>query len=241
MPNHFHLILPENSQNPKQVTHRLGGFMAGISKENGARNFWQPTPPPAPIPDRDYLFRVLRYVALNPCRKNLCADPLEWYWSTYRDTMGASIDSTGTALTVAKALRDSSPNFRVRFHASVSADQSVSITGTPPPTSATPTQIPSAAILEILAAAAGAMKTQPIEVMHQGPLRTLFIHLASRHGWKNIKVLTQLTGLARRSIYRTLEHPAPAGIEAADLCLGDPRLRPKIKDCEQILVARDAR
>ena len=35
-----------------------------------------------------YLRRVARYIALNPVKARLCADPAEWPWSTHRATAG---------------------------------------------------------------------------------------------------------------------------------------------------------
>lgn len=241
MPNHVHLILPAHLDSGGQMNRTLGGFMAGISLKEGKENFWQPIPPPSLItPDK--LAINIRYLALNPCRKSLCSDPLQWYWSTYREIMGACIpafgrSSSGTLTSeytdrerrTIQALRESKHGFRVRFHTYVSADPSVAVAGTPAPKAAPPSDWAKTPLEEILAAAAGALRVSVKQVRKRGTLRTLFIQLAYRQGWrKHTPLLAMITGSTEGSIRRTLKHPPPVGIEAADLCLGDPRLRMKI-------------
>jgi REP element-mobilizing transposase RayT len=222
MPNHVHLILPITSN---EVTHqKLSGFMGALSKKTGHKILWQKVPSPVSIPDRHHLRRQLRYVALNPCRKGLCRDPLEWYWSTYREIMGATVVRNQSFVEIAKILGEPKQDFRVRFHAYVSGDPSVSISGTPLPKRSLPKDIPEQSIGEILSAAAAALRVSRTELLHRTPLRRLFIHAAVRHGWKQNKILAHLCGTSLTSIQKHRRLPFPPGVDAVDLCLGDKRL-----------------
>ena len=224
MPNHLHLILPSDVPTPR-VHRKLGGFLGAVSVQQQQEKLWQQIPSPSAIPDRAHLRRQIRYLALNPCRKGLCADPLEWYWSTYRDVMGATADGEHRTGVLTELLRMPLRDFRVRFHSYVSGDPSVKVEGTAPPKAAIPKIWAEESIGEILAAAAGALRTTPVDVQKQGPLRPLFIHLAYRHGWRQPTLLAEICGVSPRAIQFLLSQPPPSGIHAADLCLGDRRLR----------------
>jgi len=224
MPNHCHLILPGLAE-PAGVYRRLGGMLSGVSRRSGIEDLWQPIPTPAMIPDKHHLRRQIRYVALNPCRKALCTDPLEWYWSTYRDIMGAILGKREPHLHLATLLGEPPHHFRARFHKYVSGDPSVNISSTPLPFPEIPKKWPERAIMEILHASAAALRTLPARVETTGPLRTVFIHLAHRHGWKQASLLAEICKLHVETVRRILKRPTPVGIEAADLCLGDIRLR----------------
>lgn len=227
MPNHLHLILP-TADNHKQTLSRLGGVIGQISKGNGIRGYWQPIPPPSLIPDKFHLKRQIRYVALNPCRKELCHDPLEWYWSTYRELLGATLQGYPGVQSLAEVLGDSQPNFLDRFHAYVSGDPSVAIAGTIRPQPDHPQTYAYKSIDEILAAAAAALRLSAPSVRSKGPLRPLFVHLAYHHGWNyRTSLLAEICGVSSRAIRFILKKPAPHGMEAAHLCLSDERLRLK--------------
>ncbi len=225
MPNHLHFIVPEG-----EICH-LVGFLGAVSKWLRVRRLWQPIPQPAEIPDRHHLRRQVRYIALNPCRKKLCQDPLEWYWSTYRESMGAALEGRPILNNLTTALGESSHKFAVRFHSYVSSDPSVCVEGTPLPTPAIPRIWARQSISEILAAASAALRIPPDEVKNKGELRPLFIHLAYRHGWRQVSLLANICGIEPRSVRRILSHSPPAGMDIGDLCLGDPRLR-KFSDPE---------
>ncbi|MEO5968875.1 MAG: hypothetical protein ABIQ95_03025 [Bdellovibrionia bacterium] len=224
MPNHLHLILPKKEEDDTDF-RKLSGLLGGISKRSKLRKLWQSIPAPADVPDKFHLRRQVRYVALNPCRKGLCADPLEWYWSTYREVIGASVERCESAVKLACVLGEPSKKFEVRFHGYVSADPSVRVAGTEFPTPAVSKIWSEESIGEILAASAGALRVPPADVKKQGSLRTLFIHLACRHGWRQPILLSRICGITPRAVHYVLNQPVPKGIEAAELCLGDRRLR----------------
>lgn len=220
MPNHLHVILPKSAR----FIHPISGLLSGISRREKLKKLWQPIPEPSHISDLFHLRRQVRYVALNPCRKKLCADPLEWHWSTYREVMGATLEQRN-ATQLAQILGESNKNFKVRFHAYVSGDPSVSVGGTPFPHLAVPKAWATESIGAILDSASSALRLQPREIQNNSALRALFVHSAYRHGWKQPQLLAQMCGISPRAIRLILKRPTPLGIEAVDLCLGDIRLR----------------
>ncbi len=120
MPDHVHLLLPHD-----EGLVRLRRVMSGFARSRlalrcgqGAALAWERAPAPEPVTD-DKIDRVVRYVHLNPCRKRIASDPLAWPLSSHRDFVGLGPDSG--------RLRHARPGW---FHAYVSADPSVSVSGT---------------------------------------------------------------------------------------------------------------
>ncbi len=225
MPNHFHLILPASLR--LEAASKIAGLLSSVSKRQGIAQLWQPRVEPTVVPDVRHLKRQVRYVALNPCRSDLCSDPLEWIWSTYRDVAGATVHPWVKAETLASVLGERQRDFRVRFHAYVSGDPSVAVEGTAPPEKAKLYLLPHYAIGEILIAAAAASRVPIKEVsQNRSAARALFVHLAHRHGWTDSAVLAKVCDTSPRTIRYVLERkPDYLALEAADLCLGDTRLR----------------
>jgi REP element-mobilizing transposase RayT len=224
MPNHLHLLLSEKENSQSQVPHRLGGLLGSVTKRLKQQALWQPIPPHSVIPDRNHLKRQIRYLALNPCRKRLCADPTSWHWSTYREILGASSENPDRAAKIIRTLGESDNNFQVRFHAYVSGDPSVCVAGTPSPVRAQPTELSRHSLGEILEASAAAMRVRSCEIQANFRLRHLFIHLAYNYGWNRPSLLAQICGQSISSIHWVLTKTTPTGLEAAELCLGDRRL-----------------
>jgi hypothetical protein len=134
MPTHLHLLVA--AADPDELRRGLGALLSGLTRSGAfgpARRLWEPVPPPEPVPDRCHLRRLVRYLALNPCRDGLCADPLSWLWSTHRDVMGAAVEPWVTPERLAAALRESPRGFAAAHHAYVAADPTVDVNGTPPP------------------------------------------------------------------------------------------------------------
>lgn len=223
MPNHLHIILPKTSEGRK----KLGILLASISRRKKRSFLWQPVPQPHEIPDLHHLRRQVRYVALNPCRKKLCHDPLEWCWSTYRDVMGASVEKLDRAERMARTLKETNSEFRVRFHAYVSSDPSVSVTGTTAPLHYELSAIVEKSVGEILRASAASLRVLPSDVERRGSAcRTLFIKMAYRHGWGKPQLLATLCKIEKSAVHRCLNRSITLkNLEAADLCLVDARLR----------------
>lgn len=226
MPNHFHLLMPFKSSASENHHRRIiNGLTGSLSRKLKEPGLWQHQNPPSPISDRHHLRRTIRYVALNPCRKNLCKDPLEWPWSTYRDLFGSTVDPWTTAARIAHTLGENERGFESRIHLYVTSDPSVSLVGTPMPKASQSTTLAQEGILEILNAASAALHVQPPKIKSEGQLRSLFIHLACRQGWKNTSLLAELCGITPRAVRFILSKAPSEGLGAAAFCLGDQRLR----------------
>ena len=121
--------------------------------------------------------RDIRYIALNPCRAQLCADPLQWLWSTHREVFGAAAQPW---LDVDRLLE--LEGTRERHHAYVSSDPSVAVTGTPPPRVAAPSPIATRPIADIGLAALAAWRLPNGSLRSRGPARHDFVRLAPEQG-----------------------------------------------------------
>ncbi len=221
MPNHLHLVLPKESQ---QVTFRLAGWMGGITRKTEQKHLWQKIPEPREVYDSVHLKRLIRYVALNPCRKDLTPDPIQWYWSTYREVLGASSDSGDLNLRTALAFGEKEKNFATRFYDYVSADESVKIRKQMPVAERVP-KFAVQLIESIRLAATAALRVNPLEVQKPGEARNLFVHLARRHGWRQTQVCAKICQASERTIQRIAVSQPPSSFFSAELCLGDPRLQ----------------
>ncbi len=197
--------------------------MGPVSRTLKVKALWQLIPPPAPIPDGHHLHRQVRYIALNPCRKGLCQDPLEWQWSTYRDLFGASAYLPQNSGSLASALGRSNEKFLPWLHKYVSEDSSVKVTGTSLPKLSKLNRFQS--LQMNLLAAASALNEHPNTVKNRGSiLRRLFIHFGYKNGWKRRpELLAELCQTSPRSIHRILKEPTPQGLAEAQVCLSDAR------------------
>ncbi len=221
MPDHIHLLIIALAAG--LARGRLSRCLAGFSWGRG-RHLWQEIPEPELVRGRKKMRRTWRYIALNPCREGLADDPLAWTWSTYRDAMGAAVDPWITLAALRSGCRDPLFASPPRVQAYVSADPSVDVAGTPLPIAPEPSAIPSCSLDAVAAAVAGALRTPWIEALRMPQGRRLFVALAQRQGWHDAAHLAQVLGVRKRTI-RTLRNQSPGGLEAAALCLGDPRLR----------------
>ncbi len=119
MPDHLHLIIPSKENDPAELQSILRAVL------HGGR--WGSPPAPQPIPNISHLRRHVRYVHLNPCRDELCDDPLRWPWSTHRDYVGAA------AFPASDEPKRMNLAQRRAFHKYVSSDPSVHPMGTAAP------------------------------------------------------------------------------------------------------------
>lgn len=164
MPNHLHLILPATSAGPEGDLRRLRRFY-------GDSALWEAVPEGRAIADLGKLRTQMRYVHLNPCRKKLCGDPLNWEWTTHRDYVGAAggVSQSERGVLLKKLGFGTGWEGRVRFHQYVSGDPSVHTQGTPPP------RLPrKAAVVDLVAlerAAALALRADPVALRRKGRQR----------------------------------------------------------------------
>jgi hypothetical protein len=224
MPNHLHQMVGSDSADT--LRRRVAALLSGLTRSGlcgPERLVWQTVPAPKPIEDVRKLRRDVRYVALNPCRARLCADPLEWTWSTHRDVMGAVADPWVTAERLAAALQIAPRGFAAKHHAYVSGDPAVRVDGTPPPIAAPRRQSALVPLEAVAAAAAAALRLPPAAVTTRAEARRLFVQLAQHQGWRDARMLARRCGLQPWQVFHLLRQPAP-GLDAARLCLGDRRL-----------------
>lgn len=212
MPDHVHLILPHRDQ-----AGRFYRVRSGYSRWLG-HAVWARAPAPAPIAGEQHLHTARRYVALNPDRARLVADPLEWPLSTHRDRVG---------LAAPPAIPPSrTPD---REHALVSADLTVRVEGTPLPR----VRFEPVDILAVSAAVNGVCRAPSHRIRDRGPARRLFVQTAWIHEIHDTAHLAEATGLTRRQVQKLVAGLPPRGATLADPALdacvravGDPRFFP---------------
>lgn len=199
MPDHVHLI-------SRHLSHDAWlGFIRGYAcwrnhhRSEPGRCVWLPVEPAEPVVDSKHLRRTVRYVALNPCRDRLVADPLAWPFSGHRDAVGLAVPC------VLPLERDP-----FRHHAYVSSDPSVMVEGTDLPggmrgmRDATPAQV--------TAAVSALTRTTLDQLQRRGPARALLI-----------QSLVACTPLSKRAIARELGMSASAVCDSTPISEGDLR------------------
>jgi hypothetical protein len=220
MPDHMHLIV--EVADADAARRKLRALLGGVTRGAGGFRIWQPVPKAAAIPDAHHLLRQLRYVALNPCRAGLVADPLSWPWSTYRGTLGAEVDAWVQLERIAQALgwqRTGAESVARRLHAFVSIDPTVNVSGSPLPQEVPPSLIAKFPLTRVLAAAVAAT---PLAGVH-GFRRALFIRLARQQGWTDNKLLAAASQMSVNAVQRAARQPSTL-VTCGAMCLGDERL-----------------
>ncbi|MBI5480546.1 MAG: hypothetical protein HY906_16935 [Deltaproteobacteria bacterium] len=240
MPNHPHLIL--DTPEPERARTTLALILAALGRRDPSPDWsraaprWEPVPRPEEIPDLKHLRRLVRYLALNPCRDRLVRDPLEWEWSTHRDVVGAITDPWISAARLAAAfgaLPVAPAVFAARWHAYVSGDPHCDVNGTPPPRPVKPTEMPRWPLGRIVAAATAATRSLAAAIRGRTLARRLFVQLAWRHGWRHTPTLAQACGVTVQAVGRLRAHPDAELVAAGDMCLGDDRLLRRRLDARQ--------
>ena len=138
MPDHVHLVLDAE---PQLAARTLGRLLAAARRYRPAQA-WCRVPEPSTIADARHLQRHIRYVHLNPCRSGLATDPLAWPWSTHRGLVGAEANPWVAPAALAQRFRRETSDFGRWFHAYVSSDPSVSVSGSAYPTLSRPADFP---------------------------------------------------------------------------------------------------
>jgi putative transposase len=109
MPNHVHLILsPSDSDGLRRalapVHRRYAGHIHARHRRSG--HFWQGRFGAVAM-DEAHLGAALRYIALNPVRARLVADPRDWRWSSVH----AHLAGTEDGVTTLAPARERYPDF----------------------------------------------------------------------------------------------------------------------------------
>jgi hypothetical protein len=217
MPNHPHLIVRGD---PDRERSKLSHLLSGFTRHSGERRLWDDRTSAERIPDPAHLSRQIRYVHLNPCRARLVDDPLRWPWSTHRGVIGAEADPWADAGRLAEVLGRSRPGFEERFHAYVSGDPTVAVSGTPLPAPAPSRRLPAVPLEAIVRAAVSATVWQ-----RPSRMRHAIVLLAVDQGWRDPPLLAAAIGRGTRRVRSLAARPDPALLARAKLCLGDERLR----------------
>jgi hypothetical protein len=217
MPNHPHVVAEADG-----ARRRLSGVMSGYARWRGAKrgqdaHCWAIQPPAQPLPDLQHLRRTIRYVLLNPCRARLVDDPLAWPLSTHRDHVGLGDP--------ALAVRDPAG-----FHAWVSGDPSVSVTGTRLP------ELELGAPLRALEDAVGAvLRLTPAEVRGSARGRALALRAAVVSEHTDATALATWLGISESLVYRRVKSLPPRRSLSREPLLaavlrvaGDPRFGPLV-------------
>lgn len=89
MPNHFHLLVRHEQSNLSAGMQKLGLTYARLYNDRRGRygHVFQGRFASSPVVDGSHLYATLRYIALNPVRAGLCADPAAFPWSAHRALM----------------------------------------------------------------------------------------------------------------------------------------------------------
>lgn len=206
MPNHVHLILPAGERSPAWLLRR--------ASEAALPGAWQACPPAVPIPDEKHLVRQLRYVALNPCRANLCSDPLSWEWSTHLDSLGFLPDPWVPWSRIQPLAR--SPE---SWHKYVSADPSASPNGTSAPGAlgfgSTDLGVPGAWVVGATLFLGRATAAE-LQSSRRSRLRALFLELATRECRLSRREIERWLGpLSRQAIHQRAGALPIPGLSAA--------------------------
>ncbi len=230
MPDHVHLALPGE---PADAALKLSWALRGHARCFGLRRCWGPVAEPVVFSDPTKVRRQLRYIALNPCRPanlrgqriRLVSDPLSWWWSTHRGTMGAAVEPWVLPGRLSDFLEVDDADFASRWHRYVSGDPSVHPGGTPAPALSPARRVPHHPLDTIRLAAMSAVRASPHALRRRSRTRALFITLAHHEGWRFNAQLARACGITPRSARRRAAAPSLLDLPAARRCLEDPRLR----------------
>jgi len=211
MPDHVHLL------HARDVHRELGLAMSAYARHrNHARGsagpIWRSQGRPDPVVGAVKERRSVRYIHLNPCRAGLVADPLAWPWSTHRDRLGLAMPARVRA----------SPD-PVGFHAYVSSDPTVCVTGTDLPMSGD-LVVPGAAGLELLRSAVSTVARVPwSEVGERSPARRLWVRAARCLSPEPTRVIAAHIGVSDRAV-RYIDDRWGPDMGVLGSAAGDPRL-----------------
>jgi len=90
MTNHYHLLVTSPQPDLPVGMHAIN-FMAArtFNKRHGyTGHLFEKRYGSELVKSESHLLETYRYIALNPVRAGLCADPADWPWSSYGATIG---------------------------------------------------------------------------------------------------------------------------------------------------------
>ncbi len=205
MPDHLHVMHPADVR--LRLARVLSGYTRWLEHHRGTPGpGFEPIPAAELLADEQKIRRSLRYLHLNPCRDGLADDPLAWAFSTHRDACGLMVQP------VVPPRRDPAG-----FHAYVSADPHVSITGTPLPGG----QLARMPVLDVLAAVSAVTRTTLSGMKQRGPARTLFLAASAELSSGERREAAALVGVHPSQVTRA--RAAEGALRVVRSVLGDPR------------------
>jgi hypothetical protein len=205
MPDHLHIVaVPGGEDRLRRV---LSAYTARFGVQFDILE-------PEPANSAAIAKRMIRYGFFNPIRAGLVGDPWSWSWSTLRDLSDAIYPAWTSLPGLAERLGGSTSTL---LHSLTTLGEH---RPTPPKRGG-----PLVASMEaVRSAVASALRLQPADVHGRSTSRVLFVQASEAVGHPSVRTLADALGCTERSIrrYRTPQHPA---LDAALLCLADPRLR----------------
>ena len=92
MPNHYHLVIELVEPTLSDGFQWLNGIYAQAfnRRHRMTGHLFQGRFHSAAVQSDGHLLELSRYLAYNPVRAQLCAEPADWPWSSYRGTIGIS-------------------------------------------------------------------------------------------------------------------------------------------------------
>ena len=124
MANHYHLVAEIPDARVSTALRTLHtGHSHRYNRTHGRRAHLFRNRPLAQHIDSDtYLLVACRYLAHNPVRANLCTDPRDWPWSSYRQTAGHTPNGPTLHETPLADAFDNAANWRHRYRDYVERD-----------------------------------------------------------------------------------------------------------------------
>jgi REP element-mobilizing transposase RayT len=223
MPEHLHLIVPRT----KDAIFRLGIAIRSVTRGLKSQTLWEAIPPPKEIADRQHLWRTVRYVLLNPCRRKLVDDPLKWEWSTHRDVQALVEDPWVTADYLSRALGSKTSGFASAFHSYLCREDGISPGALTPPARAVP-DLQFTSLKHLEEAYAVFKKVRLEECRQRGPTRNELLQLAQQFGQVSPAAVISWLKISSDTYYRQSKPEPSEGLSKLRQNLSplllDPRL-----------------
>ncbi len=219
--DHQHLLVEEES--PERALRVWDNAVRGSTRGLGSR-IWQIPREPVVVRDRNHLYKTVSYILRNPLAEDGVDEPLRWLWSTLRDVVGAVVDPWVSVPDLAAAMGRRTEGFERWFLEWVTVGPGGEPGSVRVPVPAVPTAVPRMGLDDLLAAVEAATRCDRRDVRRKRLVRWLFVALARRQGWRDVRALGHVAGVHPRSIYRIGQQPPRRVLEAVERCLGDARL-----------------
>lgn len=96
MPNHFHLLVRQNSEVTiaKWIQKVLSGYVQAFNKQNNRKGtLFEGSTKSRVINKDNYLYDIIHYIHFNPVKAKLVSDPADWSYSSYKTWISDSVNS----------------------------------------------------------------------------------------------------------------------------------------------------